>query len=267
MYETLEVLIPTINKDVSDAESLLRFWNVQTDCIISNQCGRNGHYEFLFNDKRVTWVDVDSVGVSLNRNNLLTLLKSDLGLFIDDDCSLLESYEQKVIQEMNQFSAEGALFTGLNVLGSTINKRSKTIICKSFNKISHIGGPGICVSRQFIHKTGISFCEQLGTPNKVYLGEDSLFGYQMIKSSNRIINSHIIVFKILEDLDNSSYFRGFTEQYFFSKGAINRLIHPKFCFAWRLYYSTRLTLKTKQNFSFISKSMKKGEEYCVQNIL
>lgn len=260
MYKTIEVLIPTINADISDAIKLLEYWNVQSDCIISNQCDCNDCSEFLFKNHRVKWIDINSRGVSKNRNNLLNNLQADLGIFIDDDCSLIDGYPEIILDEMNSFNSDAALFTGFNDEGNIINSSKKTIVCKKYSDISHMGGPGICVGREFISNSQIRFNEKLGTPNRIYLGEDSFFGFQLIQTKKIIINSNKPIFKILEDLDNSSYFKGFNEQYFFSKGAINKLVHPKSFFLWRLYYLFKLSKKTGHKYRFMNKEMKKGEK-------
>lgn len=260
MYETLEVLIPTFNSNKDDIEKLLSFWNVQTNCVISNQCGKQGAYEFDFKGHKVRWFDIDSVGVSKNRNNLLNKLNADLGIFIDDDCSLCNDYEKTILNEMNFYNARAALFNGFNDKDIIINKNNKTIRCKRYSHLSHMGGPGICVSKNLLVDCKLSFNEQLGTPNKIYMGEDSLFAFDLIKLKTIIINSNKPVFYVKEDIDNSTYFKGYDEQYFFSKGAINKLVHKNSFPIWRLYYSFRLSKKTKKSGVFIRKNMKKGEK-------
>lgn len=260
MFKSLEVLIPTMNLKIEDIKSFLSFWNIQSDCVISNQCGSVGVFEFDYKNHKVRLFNVDSLGVSANRNNLLRHLDSDIGLFIDDDCSLLDGYKDKVLNEMNDYSAEAALFNGINDEGGVINKRGRTISCKKYSDISHMGGPGICVSRNLILSKKVFFNESLGTPNYIYLGEDSLFGLTLIKSKCRVIKSKQMVFRIMQDIDNSSYFKGFNEQYFYSRGAINKLVHLKTYFLWRIYYSLKLSLKTKKSICFINKNMKRGEK-------
>lgn len=260
MFKTLEVLIPTMNLKIEDIEQLLSFWNIQSNCTISNQCGSVGTVVINYNNFKVRVLNIDSKGVSKNRNNLLKHLNSDVGLFIDDDCSLIDGYENIVLNEMNNYNAEAISFNGINDKGSEIIKESKTIRCKKYSDISHIGGPGICVSKRLVLSKKIFFNESLGTPNRIYLGEDSLFGLSLIKSNCRVFKSKQLVFRIMQDIDNSSYFEGYNEQYFYSRGAINKLVHPKTFFFWRIYYSCKLCLKTKKSIVFIIKNMRQGEK-------
>lgn len=260
MYSTIQVLIPTFKKTKEDIVSLFSFWKLESDCIVSNQCGRVGEETLEYNGHTVKIIYSDTIGVSKNRNILLNALSANLGVFIDDDCSLVDNYAQNILDEMNKYKADAALFTGYNDKGGIINTAPKTKVCTKYSHISHMGGPGICVSKVFIEKTNLSFNEKLGTPNRIYMGEDSFFGYELMKKKPVAINSNVLVFKVVNDIDNSSYFVGYNEQFFFSKGAINKLVHPKSYKIWKLHYIRGLKKKTHQKTSFILRNMKKGEK-------
>lgn len=255
----LKVLIPTFNKTIDEIVDLFSFWNLSTDCIVSNQCGYNDIVHKIFNGHNIKIICSNTIGVSINRNILMKNLDSDIGIFIDDDCSMIDDYQNIIIKEFEKSNADYILFNGYNDKGSLINKSKKTIKCRKYKHVSHTGGPGIAFTKNSLQYK-IAFNEKLGTPNKIYMGEDSFFAYQLIKKKTNIIKSTLPVFKIINDIFNSSYFNGYTEQYFYSKGAINKLVHPHSFKIWKFYYSFILKRKTKNKFGFIIRNMIKGEK-------
>lgn len=261
---TLKVLIPTYKKTIDEIVNLFSFWNLNSDCIISNQCGYNDVIYKTYKGYGVRIICTDTIGVSVNRNILMRNLDADIGIFIDDDCSMIDGYQNIILKEFEKHNAEYIIFNGYTDKESIINKSKKSTICRKYKQVSHTGGPGIAFTKDALANYKIEFNEKIGTPNMIYMGEDSLFAFQLIKKKTKTIKSSYPVFKIINDVFNSSYFNGYDDQYFYSKGAINKLVHPQFYKIWKIYYLIVLRHRTKSSLCFILKNMKKGEK-CIKN--
>ncbi len=257
-YQSIEVLITTMHKSVDDVLELFSFWNLQTDAIVANQCNEDNEINLVYKEHNILLINSRTRGVSKNRNILLQNLRADLGVFLDDDCTLVDGYSNKILKSMNDFHASFGFFNGFNDKNKLINFK-KTGLVKRFSKISNIGGPGIVVSKRNLGC--YRFNEMVGTPNKIYCGEDSLFAYSVFKKKETVLYCDDPVFKVVFDIDNSSYLKEFDEQFFVSKGAINKVIHPLTFRIYRFLYSFVLKKRTHRSFSFISKNMKKGQRF------
>lgn len=257
----LQVLVPTMHNDTEkDIWSLLDFLHIESDALVANQGDVDGRYVFEYKGKKIDVINTKTRGVSVNRNILLNNLTASIGLYTDDDCELMPNYEKTVIDFFVRNRIEAAYFNGL-ILGKRKISRKRTCFVVSFNDVSHAGGPGIAISKEAIAKHHLSFNEKMGTPNKVYNGEDSYFMFKLVQKHVKLYRSGKVVFNITEGDEASSYFKGYDEQYFTSRGAVNKLVHPHTYKIFKIYYSYRLKGKTGQNPGRIRSLMSQGEKY------
>lgn len=254
------VLIPTYKKTIDDIKNLYKFLNLKTNAIFANQCGENKILELDIDGKNVKVICTDKIGVSVNRNLLLTCATADYNLFIDDDCPLVDDYADKVQAFYTKNNANSCVFNGI---WSTHNGKlvhyKKTSKIKRFNQISYAGGPGFTCTKDFTKFNKVKFNEQVGTPNYICAGEDSLFYHDLVKAKTNLYRSSEVLFNVAIDETNSSYFEGIDERYVITRGYITKKIHSKlFCI-----YEYRHIFRFKKQGSKLSikemlKCMKKG---------
>jgi hypothetical protein len=238
---TIQILIPTYKKSEDDLLSLCKKINLQSDALIANQNNNNRKYELDYNGFHIHVIESDTVGVSVNRNILLKNFTADFGIFIDDDCEMVLNYPKIIDDTINKCpKAQAILFNGeRQLVNGLINKRKKSINIKHFQQISYAGCPGLGL-RKIIQQSNIKFDERIGTPNYLYAGEDSLFLKELINNKINIFSEIIPIFKVIEDVDNSSYFKGYDEQYIVNYGASGVMIHPKTHCLYTFYRLWRL---------------------------
>lgn len=257
----LQVLIPTMHNDTEkDIRALLDFLHVESSALVANQGDVDNAYSFEYHGHTINVINTKTRGVSVNRNILLNNLKASIGLYTDDDCELMPGYEKTAIDFFVRNRIEAAYFNGL-IQGQRKISHKRTCFVISFNDVSHAGGPGIAVSKAAIAKYHLSFNEKLGTPNKVYNGEDSYFMFELVHKHVKLYRSSKVVFNITEGDEASSYFKGYDKQYFTSRGAVNKLVHPHTYKLFKFYYSYRLKGKTGQRPKYIRTLMSQGEKY------
>ena len=251
----LETLVPTFNKNENELSSLISKTNVQGPCLISNQ---NGNVDcHTINDTRIIFSD--SIGVSKNRNILISESTGDVLFFIDDDCSCVKNYRNMIKEEFSKHpDADCIIFSrkSSDNRNGSIKFLNKKV--RSFFSVSKAGAPGIAIRKSALLINNIHFCERIGTPNFVYKGEDSLFIKNIIKSNLRTFTSSIEIITVHEF--GSSYFEGFNEQFFVATGASLALIYPKIHFV--IYLKQAFRYRKMSNYSFIKilKLMSKGRK-------
>ena len=106
----IEVLVPTHHKSLEQCSLLLDYLKIKNDCLICNQCGKTSID--TINNLRV--INCNSIGVSNNRNNLLSNASGDICVCIDDDCPLVDNYEKIIENAFKKYpNAEFILFNGI----------------------------------------------------------------------------------------------------------------------------------------------------------
>lgn len=227
------------------------FWNLETDTIISVQCDVDKKIIFLYKNHTITVIFNKTHGVSVNRNILIDNCTSDIGVFIDDDCSMVSGYEAVINDFYQKHDCDYACFNGFLPIknrNELIHKESsKKITC--FHDISSVGAPGFSGKISTLKKNHLRFNEKIGTPNFIVLGEDSLFVKDVFDSKCVFYRSNSPVFKIEDDLDNSSYFKGFNDyRFLISKGYVGQSIYKNNYHLLKFIYAFKLTKKNNLKF-------------------
>ena len=71
---TIQVLVPTVNKDKNGIIKLCESLNLSSDCLIANQNGSDLNYQIEYKNHKIKVVCSSTKGVSKNRNILLALM-------------------------------------------------------------------------------------------------------------------------------------------------------------------------------------------------
>ena len=243
-----QVLVPTHHKTKEECFSLVKKLNILSDCLLANQTNIND----CFLDSNINVLFFDNIGVSHNRNNLLDNAAGDICICIDDDCPLVDNYEDIIENAFAQYpDAEFILFNGIVAHENNRlvhNKETKRV--KKFKDVGYAGGPGLVFKKEAIKKYNLRYNTKVGYPNKIQLGEDSLFIKSIIDSKANFIRSSEVLFVIKDDVDNSAYFEGVTEDFVISKGCIDKIVHPHSFWLLKYHYALRLKHWRNNKFSF-----------------
>ena len=262
------VLIPTHHKTVEDIVNLYHFLNIKTDAIFANQNGLNDQINIKIDGNNVKIICTDTIGVSKNRNILLdSITFDDIYFCIDDDCVLVDNYHILITAFFKKYTPEYVLFNGLVPYeGNRKIHNKKTKRVRSFLDISYGGGPGLAFKGSCAKKLNLKYFEKIGYPNYIYAGEDSLMLKRLSQSKIKFYRSSDILFSIeIDKEDNSTYFKGFNDQFFITKGAVYKLLFPHFYRLITIYYCFSLAKKTKRKYSKIRKLFRLGFKYAKEN--
>lgn len=257
----IEVLIPTHHKSLDEIKGIVSKSNIKSNVLVCNQVDKDED----INIDNIHIVNVTNLGVSNNRNNLLEHAFGDICVCIDDDCKLVDNYIEIVTDFFSKHpDAEAVLFNGIVRKESDRlihNKSTKRV--RYFNSISYGGGPGLVYKREALKKYNLRYNVNVGYPNKIYMGEDTLYLYSLVKAKVKLYRSKEVLFSIEEDVTNSIYFKGVDESFLFSKGYITSIIHPYLKRLYVIKYAFRLRHWRNNSYSLkeLIKLMHEGFSY------
>lgn len=233
----VEVLVSTMHQKDKD---FLEKMNISTDAIVINQTDSEGYQEFSFAEKTVKIISTTERGIAKSRNKALSNSDADICILADDDMQFSDTYEETASTVFNNHDADIIIF---NLIDDNDDLNRKNDMVKKINIFNYMnyGAARITFRNSSIKKNNILIKEELNGLKLPACGEDTLFLREALKKGLKII----AVPESLARLNNnreSTWFKGYTEQYFFDKGVILALAHPLLSIPFSLF----LVLKHKE---------------------
>ena len=219
----VQVLCTTMHQtDFSKIEEM----KIQTDFVIANQADRNAYEEKEFDGHLAKMITTNTRGASLNRNITIMFSDADIVIFADDDQYFVDGYEREVVKEFEAHPEADAIkficrstnpdrpfsFKGTD----TFKKMKKTGIMSA-------GVHALAIRREVLELSGVLFWNGLGPGRNVYCGEDSMFYRDLLKRGVKIYSSPVLISYAKQE--DSSWFKGYDEQFCYSVGYIYKLLY------------------------------------------
>lgn len=240
---SLEVLIATMNQtDVG----LYKQMGITTNAVIANQTDSDWSQEHIIDGNAVKVVSTKDRGVGKNRNLALLNASADLCLIGDDDLVYTPDYQEIIRRAFDELpDADMIVFDIVN-----LNSPDKRVITKIekvrlFNFARH-GAPKIVFKRASLLKANIWFSLLYGGGAKYSSGEDSLFLREALKKGLKIYTYPKVIAAARQE--TSTWFTGYTEKFFFDKGALIANLFPKLNYIAGFYIALRF--KPQSQFSY-----------------
>lgn len=230
MNTKIEVLVSTMRQK----ELLLHAqMNLQTDTIIINQTNGFDYQEIPWRDHLIRYYSFAEKGVGLSRNTALMRAKADICVLADDDMVFLDHYEKMVLDAFEQHQdADVIVFNLISKSEDAGRQNAKTVKLNLLNYMNY-GAARIAFRRKAVTYRGISFNLNFGGGTQHQCGEDTLFLRDCLKAGLKLIAVPIAIAE-LHDLRPSTWFKGYSKEYFFDKGVVLALAHSvmavPFCF-------------------------------------
>jgi len=241
----IEVLISTMNQVNYD---LLESMRIDSGCVVVNQCGEDSVVEFSCRGYPVKWINSSEIGLSRSRNLAIKNSSADICVLADDDLVYVNGYSARILSEFDKMPSADVLAFRVDGIGRIFKKYPK--VTKKLNFISSMKVSSVQIAfkrNRFIDK-GIFFREEFGAGSIFYAGEESVLlsdcqriGFEMYFVPEKVADLH---------LGDSTWFEGFNERYFITKGAnftamskpLAVLLIVQFAFRKRSLYQHQATL-------------------------
>mgnify|MGYP001035508895 FL=1 len=236
--------------------SKLSEMNIHSDIIFANQCDHTAYEEIEFDGHTARMISTQTRGVGINRNFALTYAKGEIVLFADDDVTYIDDLEETVTAEFDAHPDADVFIFHLDTDDSTRKQKKypKTRKCRHFERMPW-GGVRIAVKLNSIRKANIWFTTLFGGGCIFPSGEDSIWLTDARRKD--------LVFYVSKEtigtvsFENSSWFTGADERFYYGKGAFYEAVHPKTKYLWMLYFLWR-TRTSKFKFKEKVKYMREG---------
>ena len=253
----LEVLVSTMFQENYDLTDKM---NIQTNAVIINQCCSEDEIEFYRNQARIKWINTSSRGLSKSRNIALEESNADICLIADDDLVYVSDYEKKIKKEFERFpDADIITFQVEGIEGKYKDYplRAKKLNYLTLMKVSSVE---VAFRRKSILKNGIRYNEIFGAGAKYQMGEENIFLTECLKKGLKIMYAPVKIADL--HLGDSSWFTGYSQEYFRSKGAQFVAMSRFVSLLYILQFSLRKhnLYKKEISFSYALKYMIQGRK-------
>ncbi len=222
----VQVLVAAMNQV---DHSLIDKMNIQTDCIVGNQCDRDSIERFHVGNKSILYLNFNERGVGLNRNNALMRASGDICLFADDDMVYVDGYEDIVNRMFKKYPDADVMIFNLKEPIAT------RYIIKRFEKVGYLnylryGTARIAVRLKSIKSNGIYFNQCFGGGTEHCHGEDNIFLTDCLKAGLKIYAVPVVIAELTEER-KSTWNNGYDKKYFKDQGCLYKAISKRW---WKL---------------------------------
>ncbi|MDP4152167.1 MAG: glycosyltransferase family 2 protein [Bacillota bacterium] len=253
----VQVLVAAMNESEDDA--LYSRMRLTTDAVIANQCGKCGKTELKVIDNELVIISTEQKGVGRNRNTALSYATGDILVFADEDMVYEDSYDSMIKKAFEELpDADCIIFDIKNdnprgVEAPNVNKIRRLHI---FNSMK-FGAARLAVRRNSLCRANVWFSLLFGGGARYGSGEDSIFIADCIRKGLKIYTYPALIATVNQE--DSTWFTGINDSYFYDKGALLAAIFPKLMFIMSWVFAFRFK-KSADEFSVfkIHKLLKNG---------
>lgn len=209
--------------------SIVQRTNVQTDCVVVNQCDCDKVEEFNFvnkfgQTKHCTFVSTTERGLSRSRNMAISYIPDDtICKICDDDETLEDNYESTILNAYREL--DGATIIAFEVRRKDLSRPYPTSIKKlNFLWCNRISSVQITFKIDDIRNKNVCFDEQLGSGTGNGGGEDNKF---MVTCWRKRLKCYFYPqnISVLADNSESQWFKGYDKNRFKNCGFATRKIY------------------------------------------
>lgn len=212
--------------------ALIHASNITGSAVVINQCDREEYAEFTTANGIARIFSVRDRGLTRSRNMAIGKSDADVCLLCDDDEVFVDGYEEKILRAYGQLpDADVVIFKMSNRRPSFPDR----VMRLRFPKTMKVSSWQISFRRESLLKSGVGFDELMGAGTGNGAEEELKFLLDCQKAGLRIyyVPTEIASVGQVE----STWFSGFTEDFFENRGATNRyILGIPLAVAYGIYY-------------------------------
>lgn len=239
-----EILCVTMNQQ---GFQKIHEMNIHSNIVYANQTNTNSYEEIDNEGYYAKMISTTTKGVGINRNLALMYADADYCLLSDDDMIYYDNLEDIVVNEFRNLPDADIIIFNIDSLGEERKQRkiNRTRKCYAWDRMSW-GAVRVAVHLDSIKKKNIWFSPLFGGGCLYPSGEDSIFLTDAQRKGLKIYLSSKVIGKT--DFNNSSWFSGYDENYYYGKGAFYQALHKKPFLLWAIYICLRTRKGTELKF-------------------
>lgn len=213
-------------------DSLIRSSRITGNAVVINQCDREDFAEFSTENGRVKLYSTTQRGLTKSRNMAISKSDADICLLCDDDEEFVAGYEAAILAAYEQLpQADVVIFKMVNRVPSFPDE----VMELKFPKTMKVSSWQISFRRESLLRSGVRFDELLGAGTGNGAEEELKFLTDCRKAGLRIFYVPTEIASVRQT--ESTWFAGFTEQFFINRGATTRyILGPGLAALYAVYY-------------------------------
>ncbi len=212
----LEILLSCVgqtdNSIVCDA-------NIYTDVVVINQCDKEDYNEYPTGHGVARVFSMRERGLTRSRNAAIERARGDICLLCDDDEKFVADYEKKVTDAYKMIPEADVII--MKMCNRTPSFPDKVMRLR-FPKTLKVSSWQISFRRESIIRSGVRFDELLGAGSGNGAEEELDFLMRCERAGLKIWYVPFEIASVAQE--KSTWFCGFTEQFFYDRGATTRYI-------------------------------------------
>ncbi len=251
----VSVLLSVMDPD--DSLHYLELLNIRTDAVIVNQCGRDDEERFEKDGNRTIIRRTSQRGLSKSRNMALSLAETDCVIFCDNDVRYTDQAFSQIREAFERYPDAGIL-----VFFVERPERHEPVYRKETRMdrlhMMKIFSPEIAVRKSLIGS--LRFDPDFGAGARYTMGEENIFLFEARRRGIRVVYVPVRIAGLIPN--ESSWFTGYHEDFFRSRGAGYEAMEPSWWFLLSLQFLIRKRKLYGKDISFTRAfaQMRKGRE-------
>lgn len=239
--------------------SKIKEMNIHSNVIFANQSEDFFYKEHSFENNLAKMITTNTKGVGINRNIALSYADAEICLLADDDIVYLDDLEEIVLKEFKEYPlADIIIFHLQSNSKERVLKKYKKTRCRKKFETRPWGAVRIAFRLNSIKKANLWFTSLFGGGCVFPSGEDSMWIDAAFKSNLRVYVSDKTIGNI--NMNESSWFTGFNNKYYYAKGAFYQASYPHMYKIWMLYFAIRTRKMTNLSFKERVKWINNGKQ-------
>lgn len=213
-------------------DTLIHASRITGNAVVINQCGREEAAEYATENGRVQMYSTTQRGLTRSRNMAIAKSDADICLLCDDDEEFVQGYEAAILGAYEKLpQADVIIFKMVNRPPSFPDQ----VMELRFPKTLKVSSWQISFRRESLLRTGVRFDELMGAGTGNGAEEELKFLTDCRRAGLRIFYVPTEIASVRQT--ESTWFQGFTEQFFMDRGATTRyILGPALAALYGVYY-------------------------------
>ena len=262
----LQILVSAVNKD---AARLPEIMNIESDAVIVDQIiGEKAKEQFSFSEnreeeleyrgKRIRIIYRDEKGVGLSRNTALQNSDHELIQFGDDDIVYNEGYGKAIIEEFDAHPEADILLFNVEAQEGRKTYWNEDYARVTWQNYGRYPAYAICARRKKLEASGVRYSLLFGGGAPYMNGEDSLFLHDCLEAGLNTYRTTVALGH--ERAGESTWFKGYSEKFFFDRGVLYHFLYGKMAIAlgFRFLFKNRKSMCAEMGLFKCFKILVKG---------
>ena len=263
-----EILCVTMHQtDFSKIQEM----NIHSNVVFANQCDYTAYDEMTYEGNTAKMISTQTRGVGVNRNLALCYASADICLLADDDVTYVDDMENIVTGEFEQHPDADIIVFHFETNDRT-RQQKKYGSTRKHRRLERMpwGTFRIAFRLNSVRMANVWFSTLFGGGAVFASGEDSMFLSDLKRKGLTFYVSKETIGTV--SFEESTWFGGYDEKYYLSKGAYYQAVHPKSILLWKLYFLARTreygVLSLREKWNWMGKGQKGYKnEICILNNL